>query len=250
MPHVVPLLPRRPRPPRRRGGGRAAAVTALVLLLSGALVAWALDGVLGLSFTPKTVPAEHFGAVPATAPQPPPRITAITGADSPRLRLAAQAVADALAARGRPSPALRSGARPTAVPAGVLAVRAGSGGSSAEQYRLRASDGGLLLDAAGQAGAAAGLYRLADRVRSGEDAMADVPLAVGGAAAWATGTERALSAWNDQMTLLPWGLHRILGITTYLGVPTSLPRDVALAGAALVLLGAALGVRRRVGRTG
>jgi hypothetical protein len=74
-------------------------------------------------------------------------------------------------------------------------------------------------------------------------ACVGLPLAVGGAAAWAAGTERALSAWNDQMALLPWGLHRILGITTYLGIPTSLPRDAALAGAALVLLGAGLGFR-------
>ena len=33
------------------------------------------------------------------------------------------------------------------------------------------------------------------------------------------GLERALTAWNDQVGLLPWGLSRILGITVYLGIP-------------------------------
>jgi hypothetical protein len=59
------------------------------------------------------------------------------------------------------------------------------------------------------------------------------------------GLERALTIWNDQMALLPWGLSRILGITVYLGSPTYLPEAAVLLG--LVVLGAAvlLSLRRR-----
>ena len=52
------------------------------------------------------------------------------------------------------------------------------------------------------------------------------------------GLERALTVWNDQMALLPWGLSRILGITVYLGIPASLPTYAAAAGAALAVVGA------------
>ncbi|UNK71874.1 hypothetical protein [Microbacterium sp. H1-D42] len=50
----------------------------------------------------------------------------------------------------------------------------------------------------------------------------------------AIGLEAALTVWNDQMGLLPWGLARILGITTYLDIPTATPW--AAAGFAVVLL--------------
>ncbi|QFG22816.1 hypothetical protein [Actinomadura sp. WMMB 499] len=53
----------------------------------------------------------------------------------------------------------------------------------------------------------------------------------------------AVTAWNDQMALLPWGLSRILGITTHLGVPEALPLWVAATGAALMLGGTALTLR-------
>jgi len=43
------------------------------------------------------------------------------------------------------------------------------------------------------------------------------------AAVGTIGLQRALTTWNDQMALLPWGLSRILGITVYLGIPASLP---------------------------
>jgi hypothetical protein len=56
----------------------------------------------------------------------------------------------------------------------------------------------------------------------------------------AIGLERALTFWNDQLTLLPWGLSRILGITVYLGIPTSIPWYAAIAGAVLTLAGLAL----------
>ena len=35
------------------------------------------------------------------------------------------------------------------------------------------------------------------------------------------GLEQALTLWNDEMGLLPWGLARILGITVYLDVPAA-----------------------------
>jgi hypothetical protein len=59
------------------------------------------------------------------------------------------------------------------------------------------------------------------------------------------GLERALTIWNDQMALLPWGLSRILGITTYLGIPTSLPLIAMVVGIVCVLVGLALCRRGR-----
>ncbi|QLQ40379.2 hypothetical protein [Micromonospora robiginosa] len=77
-------------------------------------------------------------------------------------------------------------------------------------------------------------------------AAAGVPLAVlAGLVAW-IGLERALTVWNDQMALLPWGLSRILGITVYLGIPAGLPGYAAGVGVALVAAGALLSVGRRV----
>ena len=60
----------------------------------------------------------------------------------------------------------------------------------------------------------------------------------------AIGLERALTVWNDQMALLPWGLSRILGITVYLGIPTWLPGAVAVLGIILVAAGGALSTGR------
>ena len=77
-----------------------------------------------------------------------------------------------------------------------------------------------------------------------------VPLVVLGGLVTGMGLERALTFWNDQLALLPWGMARILGITTYLGIPTSLPRYVTILGALLLLAGLALAVpsgRRRPG---
>ncbi|GAA4251460.1 hypothetical protein [Dactylosporangium darangshiense] len=72
-----------------------------------------------------------------------------------------------------------------------------------------------------------------------------VPLALLGGLVAAVGLERALTVWNDQMALLPWGLSRILGITVYLGIPTYLPTAAALFGVALTALAALLSLRRR-----
>ncbi|PJJ57287.1 glycosyl hydrolase family 67 [Mumia flava] len=67
---------------------------------------------------------------------------------------------------------------------------------------------------------------------------AAAPLLVLGALVGAVGLEDALTVWNDQMALLPWGLSRILGITVHLGIPTWLPWAACGLGAALALLGA------------
>jgi hypothetical protein len=68
-------------------------------------------------------------------------------------------------------------------------------------------------------------------------------LAVPAAVVAAVGLEPALTAWNDQMGLLPWGLSRILGITVYLGIPpdaawwaAGLGLAVAASGLVLLLL--------------
>ena len=55
--------------------------------------------------------------------------------------------------------------------------------------------------------------------------------------AW-SGSSGALTVWNDQVGLLPWGLARILGITVYLGIPA----DTAwwAAGVGLAVLGVGL----------
>jgi hypothetical protein len=68
-------------------------------------------------------------------------------------------------------------------------------------------------------------------------------LAVGGLLA-VVGLEDAMTTWNDQLALLPWGLSRILGITTYLGIPTSLPTYVLGLGAVLTVGALALGLPR------
>ncbi|HEY1486280.1 MAG TPA: hypothetical protein VGF84_09250 [Micromonosporaceae bacterium] len=71
------------------------------------------------------------------------------------------------------------------------------------------------------------------------------PLVVLGAVIGAMGLERALTIWNDQMALLPWGLSRILGITTYLGIPTGLPIYAVVLGAVVIAVGLALLWRAR-----
>jgi hypothetical protein len=76
-------------------------------------------------------------------------------------------------------------------------------------------------------------------------AATGVPLTLLAGLVAAVGLERALTVWNDQMALLPWGLSRILGITVHLGIPASLPAAAAAAGAALIALAALLSLRRR-----
>ena len=51
------------------------------------------------------------------------------------------------------------------------------------------------------------------------------------------GLEQALTVWNDQMGLLPWGLARILGITVYLDIPAATAWFAAGFGFAIAVLG-------------
>lgn len=67
-------------------------------------------------------------------------------------------------------------------------------------------------------------------------------LAIPAVVVGAIGLETALSLWNDEMGLLPWGLARILGITTYLEIPPETPWLAAAFGAVLFAVGALLAV--------
>ncbi|MFK4837239.1 hypothetical protein ACI3KY_16055 [Microbacterium sp. ZW T2_14] len=76
-------------------------------------------------------------------------------------------------------------------------------------------------------------------------------LLVPAAAIGVIGLETALTAWNDEMGLLPWGLARILGITTYLEIPDATAWAAAGFGAVLLVVGVALALpwsRRRAAR--
>jgi hypothetical protein len=87
-------------------------------------------------------------------------------------------------------------------------------------------------------------YGLARGRATGTVALAaGLSLAVLGGGVALIGLEHALTIWNDQMALLPWGLSRILGITVYLGIPTWLPVAAALVGLVVAALGAALRFR-------
>jgi hypothetical protein len=90
-----------------------------------------------------------------------------------------------------------------------------------------------------------GGYGLAARHATGRVLVAGgAPVAVFGGAAAAMGLERALTLWNDQMALLPWGLSRILGITVFLDIPLWLPKAAMAAGLGLVAVGALLTLGR------
>jgi hypothetical protein len=76
-------------------------------------------------------------------------------------------------------------------------------------------------------------------------------LAVFGALIGSIGLEAALTAWNDEMALLPWGLSRILGISVYLDIPADTAWWAAAVGGVLLVIGgllALLGGRRGVSR--
>ncbi|MGZ8804859.1 MAG: hypothetical protein ACXWZG_06115, partial [Microbacterium sp.] len=51
------------------------------------------------------------------------------------------------------------------------------------------------------------------------------------------GLEAALTIWNDEMGLLPWGLARILGITVYLDIPDAAAVVAGGFGLAVALVG-------------
>ncbi|MCP2635211.1 hypothetical protein K0817_001355 [Microbacterium sp. HD4P20] len=81
-----------------------------------------------------------------------------------------------------------------------------------------------------------GARRATGYVLAGVGAGLAVPAAVVGA----IGLEATLTLWNDEMGLLPWGLARILGITTYLEIPAETPWVAVGLGAALLVVGVLL----------
>ena len=90
--------------------------------------------------------------------------------------------------------------------------------------------------------AALGPRRATGTVLAGIGAALAVPATIVGV----VGLEQALTAWNDQMGLLPWGLARILGITTYLGIPDDTPWVAAAVGGALLGIGLVLALIPRL----
>lgn len=72
-----------------------------------------------------------------------------------------------------------------------------------------------------------------------------VGLAIPAAIVGFVGFEQALTLWNDEMGLLPWGLARILGITVYLDIPPDTPWFAAGFGAVVALIGVFLAMRWR-----
>lgn len=69
-------------------------------------------------------------------------------------------------------------------------------------------------------------------------------LAVPAAIVAVVGLEQALTVWNDQLGLLPWGLARILGITTYLEIPDATAWWAAAFGTLLCASGLLLALLR------
>ena len=101
----------------------------------------------------------------------------------------------------------------------------------------------LLVAAAWALSVTRGRRRAAGTVLAAVGAGLAVPASVVGL----VGLERALTAWNDQLGLLPWGLSRILGITVYLGIPADTAWWAAGLGAVLLVVGLLLALpgRRR-----
>ncbi|MGP3535627.1 hypothetical protein ACTU3I_12590 [Microbacterium sp. RD1] len=87
-----------------------------------------------------------------------------------------------------------------------------------------------------------GARRATGTVLAGVGAGLALPAAIVGL----VGLERALTAWNDQLGLLPWGLSRILGITVYLDIPAWTAWAAAGLGAGILAVGLALASSLRV----
>ncbi|MEV4664184.1 hypothetical protein AB0J85_19800 [Micromonospora echinofusca] len=166
-------------------------VAAAVLLALGAATAWVVGDTLGLSHAPAAVPREDTVAAPARTPAPVPPLASLVVPDEPRVRKAAAAVADAIVSRGLPRPVLapavprparsataatRAGATRVAAPdlSAVTTLRArvlATLGGASESYRLDVHGAELAVQGGDVAGVAAGMYRLADRIRSGAEAL-------------------------------------------------------------------------------
>lgn len=152
-----------------------AGVAAVALVGIGAAIAWQVDKALGLSFRPADVPPEDLTVAPPHEMTPPAPVTQIVAPEDRRVRLAADAVASALADRGAPRPAVRAAAAgaETALRVDLVAAFSTSPSEDGEEeaFRLRRTDSGIVVEAATPAGAAAGLYTVADRIRSGDEVV-------------------------------------------------------------------------------
>ncbi|MEV4212479.1 hypothetical protein [Micromonospora sp. NPDC049662] len=175
MAHVA--QPRRPYP---------LLVAVAIVVALGAATAWAVGDTLGLSHSPAAVPGEEAVAAPARTPAPVPPLTSLVVPDNPRLTKAATAVADAVVFRGRPRPVLAPAGSATTAPgtgtagggppdlSAVRTLRAGvlaALGGTPESYRLDVRGTELAVQGGDVAGVAAGMYQLADRIRSGVEAL-------------------------------------------------------------------------------
>jgi glycosyl hydrolase family 67 len=146
------------------------AATVAGLLGVGAVVASQVGAALGLSFTPARIPREDLTAAAPRGVVAAPDIAQIVAPNDLRVRLAARAVADALAGRGMARPAVV--ATPKPVRGAVLRVELGGDSVGPDEaYRLSRAGAGLVLRAAHPAGAATGLYAVADRIRSGDEVL-------------------------------------------------------------------------------
>jgi hypothetical protein len=67
-------------------------------------------------------------------------------------------------------------------------------------------------------------------------------LAIPAALVALAGLENALTVWNDEVGLLPWGLSRILGITVYLDIPADTAWIAAALGAVIAVVGVLMAV--------
>ena len=136
-------------------------------------------------------------------------------------------------ARGalRPGPARDVVDRPRRLLVRVL-DRAGAGAPSTSPSPWRCSCG-CSSRPAWALSVTAGRRRAAGTVLAAVGAGLAVPASVSAL----VGLERALTAWNDQVGLLPWGLSRILGITVYLGIPADTAWWAAGLGAVLLVVG-------------
>ncbi|MEV4537381.1 hypothetical protein AB0J82_26730 [Asanoa sp. NPDC049518] len=151
---------------------RVVGAAVAILLAAGGLVAYGVDGALGLSYADADVPVERVTTGTAREQlAAPPLIEAIEVPDDPLVTRAASVVADAMAARGRPRPTIRREGKGSAQLTARIAVVPGV--DSPETYRLTSGAGGITVTGGSPAGTAAGLYAVADRIRSGAAIVGD-----------------------------------------------------------------------------
>ncbi|RLD68944.1 MAG: hypothetical protein DRI95_01545 [Bacteroidetes bacterium] len=66
-----------------------------------------------------------------------------------------------------------------------------------------------------------------------------------GTASFVASLEKSLTVINDELVVLPGGLSRILGITTHLGIPKSIPENLIIIGISLTIIGIVLSLLKQ-----